>query len=219
MVLFSGRESGEEGRGEPPCLLPAAQTRIGKTVPPAVSRCVSRKPWGIICICQKTLSLQLFHPQFLQALPLAVGAWGSPGPGGIRGARGPGTSCSGAPAGSGTHRLSREVPQAERPQKKKINKIHFLPRKLSSPPLGVNSGEGRGGGAGPAGPREAWSPPGPCSLAVCRGASGALGGRGGWGKPPASSSGAALRGGALRARGGGGLAGPRSDGGCRSKRG
>lgn len=125
--------------------------------------------------------------------------------------------------GSGRLRHTPVVPRGATgrtpPEKKKINKIHFLPRKLSSPPLGVNSGEGRGGGAGPAGPREAWSPPGPCSLAAGRGASGALGGRGGWGKPPASSSGAALRGGALRARGGGGLAGPRSDGGCRSKRG
>lgn len=218
MVLFSGRGSGEEGRGEPPCLLPAAQTRIGKTVPPAVSRCVSRKPWGIICICQKTLSLQLFHPQFLQALPLAVGAWGSPGPGGIRGAWGPGRAAAGlrqAPAHTG---CPARCHRPNAPRKKKII-IIFSPENSVSPPLGVNSGEGRGGGAGPAGPREAWSPPGPCSLAAGRGASGALGGQGGRGKPPVSSSGAALRGGALRARGGGGLAGPRSDGGCGSKRG
>lgn len=49
-----------------------------KTVSPAVSRCISRKPWGIICICQKTLSLQLFHPELFQALPLAAAPGGAP---------------------------------------------------------------------------------------------------------------------------------------------
>lgn len=56
----------------PPPAASSCRNPNKKTVSPAVSRCISRKPWGIICICQKTLSLQLFHPEFFQALPLAA---------------------------------------------------------------------------------------------------------------------------------------------------
>lgn len=61
-----------------------------KTLSPPVIRRVLRKPWGIICICQKTLSLQLFHPDFLEALPLAACALGSAGPVGVQVQRGSG---------------------------------------------------------------------------------------------------------------------------------
>lgn len=62
----------------PPPAASSCRNPNKKTVSPAVSRCISRKPWGIICICQKTLSLQLFHPELFQALPLAAAPGGAP---------------------------------------------------------------------------------------------------------------------------------------------
>lgn len=62
----------------PPAASSCRNPNKKKNVSPAVSRCISRKPWGIICICQKTLSLQLFHPELFQALPLAAAPGGAP---------------------------------------------------------------------------------------------------------------------------------------------
>lgn len=100
-VRIGGRRA--EGNTTPPPLPSASSCRNPnrKTVSPAASRCISRKPWGIICICQKTLSLQLFHPEFLQARPLAAGARGSPGTVMGMAGRGGGSGRAAAPGAPG----------------------------------------------------------------------------------------------------------------------
>lgn len=109
----------------PPPAASSCRNPNKKTVSPAVSRCISRKPWGIICICQKTLSLQLFHPEFFQALPLAAAPGGAP-------ERDEG-------GGVGVSRVPGKCPGPN--------------SSLCLSPSCFGGGESRGAGAGPAGPR------------------------------------------------------------------
>lgn len=159
---------GPKGNSPPPTSASSCRNPNRKTVSPAVSCCISRKPWGIICICQKTLSLQLFHPEFLQALPLAAGARGSPGEGwGWRGrgghGRGPGRDAApGAPGAPGD--VTDQTPRE--------NSLSHVGFEWQGEPFSGAEGSGMGQGS-------PWKPSRPASAGQrCAGVEGALRARG-----------------------------------------